>query len=103
MKIAKGEIELRNRNALLSRFAIPPRGFRCVLRDAEAVQVHRPYVVLGAGVALFRRKAIPLQGLNEVLCGEFVTNPVNVSKPGLNTSVSRLGGIDQRLSLANRV
>jgi hypothetical protein len=95
VEVTKRKVELGNSETLSSGYTEPPHRRACVRCDAHAVQEHAAQVVGCVGIALFRRKAIPLQGFSEVLRGEFVTNPVDVTELGLSMGVTAVSRIDQ--------
>ena len=81
----------RRRRTLLGGEAVPPDGFRGVLRHASTVGVHEPEVVLGAGVTLLGGEAVPPDGFRGVLRH---ASTVGVHEPevGLGAGVTLLGG-----------
>ena len=97
----------RPRRRQLSRFPKPPHGLRIVLRDACAVGVHDPEVVLRESGTLVRRQPIPPQRFRIVLRDAFavaVPGPEVVLRDGITGLSSHPQRIDlRRLRLHRRI
>ena len=76
---------------MLSGQAVPPAGFRVVLRHAPTGVVHEPEVVLGVGVTLRGGQAVPPDGFRVVL-RHAQAGGVHESEVGLCAGVTLLSG-----------